>query len=105
MTCKYCKQEHEETELCKPTRRSFFFLGFASLAAIAVGKVTLDKLVSNEFDCVYMSESDIISAELDKIMKRVPELFERDDVFFSTLKEKNLELVSERTIRVPFKVI
>jgi len=49
-----------------------------------------------------LTESDIVKIELEKIMKRVPALFERDDLFYSTIKNKNMEVISSREMRVPF---
>ena len=85
--CKYCNREHNEIELCKPTRRSFFFLGLASLAAVAVGQVDLKEI----HPWVYkpaLTETQILAIELQKLIPGLKTLFERDDVFYSAIKDK-----------------
>lgn len=97
------------------TRRKFFFFGLAAGVGLMLPdvKIELTKEELGRFQYFNpdggdlgrgpLSEADIISVELEKIMKANKVLFERDDLFYSTIKKKNIEVVSNRQMRVPLK--
>ena len=50
------------------------------------------------------TEVDIASTELERVRSTVPRLFYRDDTFYSHIKKKPAEWVSERAARIPLQL-
>lgn len=50
------------------------------------------------------TESNIVATELERVVPKLPSMFERDEVFFSNLEKKNVEIVSNRQMRVPLEL-
>src|SRR5687768_17306147 len=51
-----------------------------------------------------MSETQVVATELEKVLSKVPILFDRDDTFYSTIEKKNVETVSARDMRIPLEI-
>jgi hypothetical protein len=51
-----------------------------------------------------MVETQVVGAELERVEPTVPTLFDRDDVFYSTIEKRNVEVVSARSMRVPLEL-
>lgn len=49
-------------------------------------------------------ESQIVANELERVEPTIPTLFDRDDVFYSSIEKRNVETVSARTMRVPLEL-
>lgn len=49
------------------------------------------------------SETDVVAVELEKVRKALPVLYEWEDTFFSGVEKKNVEEISNRDMRIPFK--
>lgn len=49
-------------------------------------------------------ESQVVALELEKVLPKVQTLFERDDKFYSTVAKKNVEVISNRQMRVPLEI-
>ena len=50
------------------------------------------------------SESQISGAELESINKKIPALFERDGPFYAAIEKGNVEVVSNRDMRIPLEL-
>lgn len=50
------------------------------------------------------NESQVVGAELERVSPKVPQLFERDDTFFSSVSKRPVEVISSRDMRVPLKL-
>src|SRR5882672_3098297 len=50
------------------------------------------------------NESQVIGAELERVLPKVPVLFDRDDVFYSTVEKRPIEMISSRDMRIPLKI-
>jgi hypothetical protein len=50
------------------------------------------------------NESQVIGAELEKVLPKVPALFDRDDVFYSTIEKRPVEIISSRDMRIPLEI-
>lgn len=50
------------------------------------------------------NESQVVGAELEKVLPKVPALFDRDDVFYSSLEKRPVEVISARDMRVPLEM-
>jgi len=50
------------------------------------------------------TESQVLSLELEKVRTKVPVLFDRDDMFFSSIEKKNVEKISNRDMRIPLEI-
>jgi hypothetical protein len=48
--------------------------------------------------------SQVIGTELEKVVEKVETLFERDDKFYSNIKKRNVETISNRQMRVPLEL-
>ena len=48
--------------------------------------------------------SQVIGTELEKVVDKVETLFERDDKFYSNIKKRNVEQISNRQMRVPLEL-
>lgn len=51
-----------------------------------------------------LTEAQVVAVELEKVNPKVPILFERDDTFYSQIEKKNVEVVSNRDMRIPLKI-
>lgn len=49
-------------------------------------------------------ESNVAATELEKVLPKVRVAFERDDKFFATIEKKNVEKVSNRSMRIPLEL-
>lgn len=49
-------------------------------------------------------EAQVIGAELERVLPKVPTLFDRDDTFYSTIEKRPVEVVSSRDMRVPLEI-
>lgn len=49
-------------------------------------------------------EAQVVGAELERVMPKVPTLFERDDVFYSAIDKRPVEVISSRDMRVPLEI-
>lgn len=52
-----------------------------------------------------MNESQVVGAELERVIPKLTTLFERDDKFWGNIKKKNVEVVSYREMRVPLEIM
>lgn len=50
------------------------------------------------------AENQVVALELEKVVPDVRTLFERDDMFYATIKSKNVTKISYRQMRVPLKL-
>lgn len=51
-----------------------------------------------------MTESQVTALELEKVLPKVRVVFESDDMFYSTIKKRDVEKISSRQMRVPLKL-
>ena len=49
-------------------------------------------------------ESQVAGTELEKVVNKVRTVFERDDKFYSNIKKRNVEVISNRQMRVPLEL-
>lgn len=49
-------------------------------------------------------ESQVTALELEKVIPKIRVLFERDDKFFSNIKKRDVEVISQRLMRVPLEI-
>ena len=45
--------------------------------------------------------SDIIAIELERILPQMRTLFERDDVFYQAISERSVEIIDNKSMRLP----
>jgi hypothetical protein len=50
------------------------------------------------------NESQVVGAELERVLPKVPALFDRDDVFYSALEKRPVEVISSRDMRIPLEM-
>jgi hypothetical protein len=50
------------------------------------------------------NEAQVIGVELERVAPKVTTLFERDDVFYSTLEKRPVEIISSRDMRIPLEI-
>lgn len=50
------------------------------------------------------NESQVVGTELERVMPKVPALFDRDDVFYSSIEKRPVEVISSRDMRVPLEM-
>jgi hypothetical protein len=50
------------------------------------------------------SETQIIGAELERVLPKVPTMFDRDDVFYAAIDKRPVEVISSRDMRVPLEI-
>lgn len=50
------------------------------------------------------NETQVVGAELERVLPKVPTLFERDDVFYSTVEKRPAEMISSRDMRIPLEL-
>ena len=46
-------------------------------------------------------ESQVTALELERVIPRIRTLFERDDKFYANIKKRDVEVMSQRQMRVP----
>lgn len=51
-----------------------------------------------------VSNNEVVGLELEKVQKKVERLFERDDMFYSTIQKRPAQKVSARQMRVPLNM-
>jgi hypothetical protein len=51
-----------------------------------------------------VTEAQVVANELERVSPKVPTLFDRDDVFYSTIEKRNVEVVSNRDMRIPLEL-
>lgn len=49
-------------------------------------------------------ESQVTALELEKVIPKVRTLFERDDRFYANIKKRDVEVISQRLMRVPLEI-
>jgi hypothetical protein len=49
-------------------------------------------------------ELQVVGTELERVLPKVPALFDRDDVFYSSLEKKPVEVISSRDMRIPLEL-
>lgn len=47
------------------------------------------------------SISEIIALEYERVNPQIHKLFERDDLFYASIKKRDVEIVSSREMRIP----
>ncbi len=50
------------------------------------------------------NEAQVVGAELERVLPKMPTLFDRDDVFYSSLDKRPTEVISSRDMRVPLEL-
>lgn len=50
------------------------------------------------------NEAQVVGAELERVLPKVPTLFDRDDTFYSALEKRPVEVISSRDMRVPLEL-
>ncbi len=51
-----------------------------------------------------VDEAMVVAAEIEHVDDKVPLLFERDDVFYSSIEKRNVETISSRDMRIPLEI-
>lgn len=51
-----------------------------------------------------LTETQVVANELERVVDKLPTLFEREDTFFSSIEKKNVEVVSNRDARIPLEL-
>lgn len=49
-------------------------------------------------------ESQVVALELERVIPKIRTLFERDDLFFATIKKRDVERISNRQMRIPLEI-
>lgn len=49
-------------------------------------------------------ESQVSALELERVIPKIRTLFERDDMFFANIKKRDVEVISQRQMRVPLEL-
>lgn len=49
-------------------------------------------------------ESQVAALELERVIPKIRTLFERDDMFYSSIKKRNVEKISNRQMRIPLEL-
>jgi hypothetical protein len=50
------------------------------------------------------TESQIVGLELERVLPKVPTLFDRDGVFYAAIEKRPVEIVSNRDMRIPLEI-
>ena len=50
------------------------------------------------------AETDIVAAELERVLSDVPTLFDREGPFYSSVEKRNVEIISNRQMRGPLEI-
>lgn len=51
-----------------------------------------------------VTESQVVALELERVIPKIQTLFERDDLFFATIKKRDVEKISNRQMRIPLEI-
>lgn len=51
-----------------------------------------------------MTESQVVANEIERVLPKVPTLFDRDDVFYSSIEKRDVEIMSARDMRIPLEL-
>ncbi len=51
-----------------------------------------------------VTESQVVALELERVIPSIQTLFESDDLFFSSIKKRNVEKISNRQMRIPLEI-
>ena len=51
-----------------------------------------------------VTEAQVLGVELERVSPKVPTLFDRDDVFYSSIEKRNVETISSRDMRIPLEL-
>src|SRR5215203_1467709 len=51
-----------------------------------------------------VTESQVVALELERVIPKIQTLFERDDLFFSNIKKRDVEKISNRQMRIPLEI-
>jgi len=49
-------------------------------------------------------ESQVSALELERVIPKIRTLFERDDMFYANIKKRDVEVISQRQMRVPLEI-
>lgn len=50
------------------------------------------------------NETQVVGAELERVLPKIPTLFDRDDTFYSTIEKRPVEVISSRDMRIPLEI-
>lgn len=50
------------------------------------------------------NEAQVVGAELERVLPKIPTLFDRDDVFYSAIEKRPVEVISSRDMRIPLEI-
>src|SRR5665213_1680931 len=62
----------------------------------------LDETPNGVFEAVV--ESQVTALELERVIPKIRTLFERDDYFYANIKKRDVEVISQRQMRVPLEL-
>lgn len=51
-----------------------------------------------------VTENQVVALELERVLPKIQTLFERDDLFFSHIKKRDVEKISNRQMRIPLEI-
>jgi hypothetical protein len=51
-----------------------------------------------------MDETQVAAVELEKVRKKIPVLFDKEDTFFSQIEKGEVEVISNRDMRIPLEI-
>lgn len=51
-----------------------------------------------------VAEQQVVALELERVVPQIQTLFEMDDLFFATVKKRNVEKISNRQMRIPLEI-
>ncbi len=51
-----------------------------------------------------LTESQVLATELEKVVSKIPQAFERDDTFYSLIAKTPVEVISSRDMRIPLEL-
>jgi hypothetical protein len=49
-------------------------------------------------------ESNVTALELERVLPKIATVFERDDMFYANIKKRNVEVISQRQMRIPLEL-
>lgn len=51
-----------------------------------------------------LDEGQVVALELEKVLPKVPVLFDREDTWYSNIEKRNVEMISARDMRIPLEL-
>lgn len=51
-----------------------------------------------------LTESQVLATELERVREKVPTLFDRDALFYSSVEKRPVEVISNRDMRIPLEI-